>query len=108
MEAPDQAAVVRRLQTAGHLPISADSVSAAGSGSFLSRDLFARSRANRRDVQMITRELATLIQAGLPLDRSLKILIDLTERVRALFRHTPFSSTATGETGAVPGLPVSR
>ena len=86
MEAPDQAAVVRRLQSAGHLPISADSVAGDGSGSFLSRDLFARRRANRRDVQMLTRELATLVQAGLPLDRSLEILIDLSEEpvVRAL------------------------
>ena len=86
MEAPDQAAVVRRLQSAGHLPISADSVAGDGSGSFLSRDLFARRRANRRDVQMLTRELATLVQAGLPLDRSLEILIDLSEEpvVRSL------------------------
>jgi general secretion pathway protein F len=79
MEAADQATVVRRLQAAGHLPISADSVAAGGSGSFLSRDLFARRRANRRDVQMLTRELATLIQAGLPLDRSFEILIDLSD-----------------------------
>jgi general secretion pathway protein F len=79
MEAADQAAVVRRLQTAGHLPISADAISAAGSGSFMSRDLFVRRRANRRDVHMLTRELATLIQAGLPLDRSFEILIDLSD-----------------------------
>ncbi len=86
MEAADQAAVVRRLQSAGHLPISADSIAAGVSGSFLSRDLFARRRANRRDIHMLTRELATLIQAGLPLDRSFEILIDLSEEqvVRAL------------------------
>jgi len=85
MEAPDQAAVVRRLQSAGHLPISAD-VADGGSGSLLTRDLFARRRANRRDVQMLTRELATLVQAGLPLDRSFEILIDLTDErvVRAV------------------------
>ena len=79
MEAADQAAVVHRLQTAGHLPISADAISTAGSGSLMSRDLFVRRRANRRDVHMLTRELATLIQAGLPLDRSFEILIDLSD-----------------------------
>ena len=79
MEAPDQAAVVQRLQSAGHLPISTDSAAAAGAGSVLSRDLFARRRANRRDVQMLTRELATLVHAGLPLDRSFEILIDLND-----------------------------
>ena len=73
MEAPDQAAVVQRLQSAGHLPISTDTAAAAGAGSVLSRDLFARRRANRRDVQMLTRELATLVHAGLPLDRSFEI-----------------------------------
>jgi general secretion pathway protein F len=79
MEAPDQAAVVQRLQSAGHLPISTDTAAAAGAGSVLSRDLFARRRANRRDVQMLTRELATLVHAGLPLDRSFEILIDLND-----------------------------
>lgn len=79
MEAADQAAVVHRLQSAGHLPISADAIAASGSGSFLSRDLFVRRRANRRDVHMLTRELVTLIQAGLPLDRSFEILIDLSD-----------------------------
>ncbi len=79
MEAPDQAAVVQRLQSAGHLPISTDSAAAAGAGSVLSRDLFARRRANRRDVQMLTRELATLVHAGLPLGRSFEILIDLND-----------------------------
>ncbi len=79
MEAPDQAAVVQRLQSAGHLPISTDSAAAADAGSVLSRDLFARRRANRRDVQMLTRELATLVHAGLPLGRSFEILIDLND-----------------------------
>ncbi len=79
MEAPDQAAVVQRLQSAGHLPISTDTAAAAGAGSVLSRDLFARRRANRRDVPMLTRELATLVHAGLPLDRSFEILIDLND-----------------------------
>jgi general secretion pathway protein F len=78
MEAADQTTVVRRLQTAGHLPISAEAISAARSDSFMRRDLFVRRRANRRDVQMLTRELATLTQAGLPLDRSFEILIDLS------------------------------
>jgi general secretion pathway protein F len=79
MEAADQGAVVRRLQSAGHLPVSVDAAAAAGSGSLLGRDLFARRRANRRDLHMLTRELATLIDAGLPLDRSLEILIDLSD-----------------------------
>lgn len=77
MDAPSRAAVVQRLQASGHLPISADAVGLV-STSFLQRDLFARRGASRADIAILTRELATLVRAGLPLDRSLEILIELT------------------------------
>ena len=78
MEAPNQAAVVERLQGQGHLPIRAEAISTGKAGSLLQRDLFARRAASRRDVAVMTRELATLVQAGLPLDRSLEILMELS------------------------------
>lgn len=78
MEAPNQAAVVERLQGLGHLPIRAEAISTGKAGSLLQRDLFARRTASRRDVAVMTRELATLVQAGLPLDRSLEILMELS------------------------------
>ena len=79
MEAPNQAAVVRRLQTLGHIPIRAETAIAGKTESFLRRDLFARRQASPRDVALLTREMATLVQAGLPLDRSFEILIELTD-----------------------------
>jgi general secretion pathway protein F len=42
-------------------------------------------RGRRRDVLFFTQELATLLKAGVPLDRSLSITTELTER--ALFRE---------------------
>lgn len=79
MEAANQAAVVERLQAAGHLPIHAQASKKNKAGSILQRDLFARRRASRADITNLTRELATLIQAGLPIDGALEILIELTE-----------------------------
>jgi general secretion pathway protein F len=86
MEAASQATVIERLRGQGHLPLAADEV-AAGSGSsrrltlvqWLRRPVLGTPRVNRRDVAIMTRELATLLEAGLTLDQSLKLLIDLAE-----------------------------
>jgi general secretion pathway protein F len=73
-EAPDEAALVRQLQAEGLIPIQ---TRPAGGlrlqlGSKRSRTL------SQKDIGAMTRELATLLEAGLPLDRSLQILVDLT------------------------------
>lgn len=82
MEAPSQAAVVKRLQAEGHLPIRAEAVDEAGpsrASSLLHRDLFRRTKPSRQDIVLMTREIATLLRAGLSLERSLEILNDLAE-----------------------------
>jgi general secretion pathway protein F len=84
MEAESQAHVVRQLRGQGHMPLSADPVAAgAGAGSSLLRrlrqPLFGSGRVTRRDVSVITRELATLLDSGLTLDQSLQLMIDLVE-----------------------------
>jgi general secretion pathway protein F len=52
------------------------------------RRLFARKRVTRDNLLAITRELATLLRAGLPLDRALEVLIGLatSEPVAALLQ----------------------
>jgi general secretion pathway protein F len=79
MEAPDEATVVRRLQADGLIPIEARR---AGG---LRRELsFGRGKdLTSKDISVLTRELATLLEAGLTLDRSLQILIELTAEERA-------------------------
>jgi len=78
MEAASDAEVVLRLQEQGHLPIEAKPA-AAGGGESTWRNLFKpKPFAGERLVQL-TQQLATLLGAGQPLDRSLTILLELPE-----------------------------
>lgn len=75
LEGTDEAAVVAALQKDGLIPIRIRA--AGGLGSLLTRR--NRPRVGTKEVGMLTRELATLLEAGLPLDRALQILIELME-----------------------------
>lgn len=77
MEAESRSAVGRKLQELGHFPIRADEVTEAQGQTWLNRDLFGGRRVSRKAVTLMTRELATLVGAGLPLERALEILADL-------------------------------
>ncbi|MEE4637863.1 MAG: type II secretion system F family protein [Wenzhouxiangella sp.] len=79
MEAPSQELVVARLQEMGNIPVSAREV---GSGLRLGNLLRGRRGLNQREVGDLTQQLATLLGAGLPLDRSLGILAELAENDR--------------------------
>jgi len=85
MEGPDRAAVVADLQAKGCIPIRAEE--ALGSGRRLWRGSWRRrSRVAPSAVSALTRELASLTAASVPLDRALQILLDsdTDERVRSL------------------------
>lgn len=73
-EAPDRDAVIAHLRGLGHLPVHATEV--IGKGSWFST--LAHWRPTQRlvaaDRVLFTRELATLLQAGLTLDQSLQML----------------------------------
>ncbi len=81
VEAHDEAAVVARLQALGFIPILIEPAETKAGGG-----LFSRRRIGQDQVGALTRELATLIHSGLPLDRALEILINLaqTPPMRAL------------------------
>ncbi len=79
MEAPSQELVIARLQELGNIPISAREV---GSGLRIGSLFRGRRGLNQREVGDITQQLATLLGAGLPLDRSLGILGELAENER--------------------------
>ena len=81
MEAVNQDAVIRQLQAEGHIPIRAEEVAnpAAAAATTPSAFRFQRRRANRADVNVFTIELATLLQAGLPLDKALEMLVNLSD-----------------------------
>jgi len=81
LEAVDQQSVVDRLQTQGQLPVKVFSGEETG---FLSRQFelpWKKKRVSQAELLIFTQELSTLIQAGLTLDRSLRILANLTENV---------------------------
>jgi len=75
--APDQQSLLTELQGQGFIPIKIElatdktflGISLGGGGVSLSQ----------KEVLLLTGELATLLDSGLPLDRSLRILIQLTE-----------------------------
>ncbi len=80
MEAATVDMVVLKLQEAGNIPLHARE---SGSGGFsLSNLRFSRQGMNTREVGEFTLQLATLLGAGLPLDRSLHVLLDLSENER--------------------------
>jgi len=80
MEAGSEELVIAKLQDGGNIPISAH---AAGQGGFNLDVLRLKRRGlNTREVGQFTQQLATLLSAGLPLDRSLQVLLELSENDR--------------------------
>src|SRR5207249_11352704 len=82
MEAPDARAVVERLQNDSYLPISV--VPHAERARWLAFGLSAR--VGQRDLLALPQQLATLVEAALPLDRALAIQEELAPnpRVKAI------------------------
>jgi type II secretory pathway component PulF len=83
IDAADVPAVVTQLQAAGHLPISAEPKARdwrGDLGGWIRWTGAWRERVKARDVTSMTRELATLLHAGIPLDASLRLLGQHTER----------------------------
>jgi general secretion pathway protein F len=72
IDAPSQDVAVDRLRNAGLIPIRLAAPRRTGS-----RRISLKSR--RRDLLTFTTELSALLNAGLPLDRSLNILSDISE-----------------------------
>jgi len=82
LEAANEAEIVDRLRDQGLMPMQVEAAlagrSAGAVGPVSRRPRWFESRTvNRDQVLGLTRELATLLRAGLPLDRALEILIGL-------------------------------
>jgi len=84
LEAASTASAVSRLQDMGLIPIRAEEAGAAKAAAPAAgrSSLFRRNRITQDDIAVLTRELATLLKAGLPLDRSFEILINLAASPR--------------------------
>jgi general secretion pathway protein F len=83
MQALSKNAVFEHLQQLGHMPILAEEIRAGQARRGLVDSLFARRRMiSQNEVGILTRELATLLRAGMPLERALDILIELADQPR--------------------------
>jgi general secretion pathway protein F len=80
MEAGSLDRVISRLQEAGNIPLQARE---SGQGGF-SLDMlrFSKRGMSSREIGQFTQQLSTLLGAGLPLDRSLQVLLELSENDR--------------------------
>ena len=75
-EAPSESVLILKLQEDNLLPIR---IAAAGSSPFSFLRFRRRgAKISHKQVTLFTRELLTLLEAGLPLDRALTVLLELT------------------------------
>ena len=76
-EVADEQVLITALQAEGLIPLH---VTAGSNRSFFSLGFGHKaSKLSQKDIALLTGELATLLESGLPLDKSLLVLIDLTE-----------------------------
>jgi type IV pilus assembly protein PilC len=76
VKAPSESAVADKLMTMGYVPLQ---VTRAGTGLQREITLPGRKNVKLKELAIVTRQLATMIDAGLPLLRSLVILGDQAE-----------------------------
>ena len=80
MEAINQEAVIRQLQAQGHIPIRAEEVREPEPDGVPSAFKIQRRRPGRKEVNVFTIELATLLKAGLTLEKALEMLVTLVDK----------------------------
>ena len=78
IEARDQAAVANRFKTMGLAPVSIEEVSTSGMQREISIPGFG-DKVTMKDLAVMSRQMATMVSAGLSLVRTLAILADQTE-----------------------------
>ena len=77
VDMPDERAAARHLQQDGYVPIEIDRTRTTSLRALLDTEITPRQALSARDRVAFTRSLATLLGAGLPLDRALATLRDL-------------------------------
>lgn len=90
LEAANRQGAVSQLADMGYVPVRVDQAGGSSLAGILSMDVFGggSGRASPKDIMIATRELATLLDAGVELERALGIVVELTGRpaVQTLFR----------------------
>ena len=83
MDAVSHAEVIGKIQAAGNIPLTAKEL---GTGFSLENLLSSRKNITQKQVGEFTDQLATLLTSGMPLERSLSVMIDIIddERLRIM------------------------
>ena len=83
MEAPSKDTVIVQLQETGLLPISANEITASITPPSLKHfsNFIQKKTVRSKDITLLTRELATLLRAGLTLEHALQTLEQLSQSV---------------------------
>ena len=83
MAAATRAEVISKIQAAGNIPVTAKEL---GTGFSLENLLASRNKVSQKQIGDFTDQLATLLSSGMPLERSLSVMIDLIadERLRVM------------------------
>jgi general secretion pathway protein F len=81
-EADAPAEIIARLQAQGLIPIDANEYRPNALQRWLATDLFGQRLVPHRDAGLVAHQLATLIEAGLPLVRALETVIEALDRAR--------------------------
>ena len=111
LEASSTPAAIARLQEMGLIPIRAQEAAAAKGAAPAARAAafsFGRRKVNEEDIGVITRELATLLRAGLPLDRAFEILINLAASPRIVELLTKIRNDVRGGQSLSRALDAQR
>tara|TARA_Y100000588_G_scaffold265727_1_gene280488 strand:- start:779 stop:1993 length:1215 start_codon:yes stop_codon:yes gene_type:complete len=80
MDATDESTIIDNLQASGYLPISTNEVRSKSSQRRF--NILPSNRITNVDVHNVTRDLATMLNAGVPLAHALSTLTELTEKPR--------------------------
>ncbi len=110
LEASSGQAAVARIQAMGFIPIRAEEAGAA-KAAVAQRPrpaLFTRRGVSQDDITVLTRELATLLKAGLPLDRSFEILINLAANPKVAELLTKIRNEVRGGQALSKALEAQR
>jgi general secretion pathway protein F len=108
MEGKDEAAILHGLHQLGYIPIRI--ASPYEKESRLPFPFFLRHRVGVKTLLVFTQELATLLSAGLPIDRSLSLLGTLTENSRMrevaqeVLKRVEGGSSLAEALGQYPGI----
>lgn len=82
IEAESQSAVIEYLHGLGHVPIRADTTGKSLLSRVLAFEIKRRGAPPARDFALLTQQLATLLHAGLALDRALEVAEKVVARPR--------------------------